>query len=97
MNLQPAQQQQPQKPMLASYGCSDLTSTYASSSMNRSESVSADFGAAPYNASGNGAAAAGPGFYARQVEQSAAVAASFLELPEQMKAELTLEELDIVN
>ena len=86
--------------MIASYGCSDLQSTYASSSMNRSESVSAEFGAAPYRASGNGAAAAGqnhPGFYARQDEQSVSVAGSFLELPEQMKAELTLEELDIVR
>ena len=49
---------------------------------------------------GNGAAAAGqnhPGFYARQDEQSVSVAGSFLELPEQMKAELTLEELDIVR
>ena len=74
MSLQSAQQQptqpQLQKPVAASYGSSDLQSTYAGSSMNRSGSVSAEFGAAPYNASGNGAAVAGqnPGFYARQVE-----------------------------
>ena len=98
------QQQQPVFAPVSYVGSSDFQSTYAGSSMNRSDAGSSvEYGGGIYQHGRSHNAAAQNNntqnnmySYGQQMDQQQAMA-TFLELPKDLEAELTPEELEIIQ